>query len=59
MKAREKMIGRLSHQCPDCGGKTDKLSVNRRTDIICNKCGAVVRRLIELQPTYTQVVGCR
>ena len=59
MKAREKLLTKR-YRCGSCGSaKNDKLSVDRRTDIVCQGCGAVVHRMTEEQPTYIQVVGCR
>lgn len=57
-RARETILGRRQRPCPGCGGtESDMFSVDGRTDVICRSCGAVLRRLIELQPTYLEVVG--
>ncbi len=56
-KAREKLLARRQYRCP-CGSVNhDKLSYNRRTDVICQVCGVVIWRMTEVQPTYIQVVG--
>jgi len=56
IKAREKMLTKRD-RCPCGATETDKMSTDRRTDVVCRGCGDVLRRLTELQPTYIQVVG--
>lgn len=56
-RAREKLL-MGKRRCASCGsGSTRKASYNRQSSVICNRCGAVIRRLTVLEPTYIELIG--